>query len=241
MSYEAETKKIMQAASWFQPAGSMIAGGALTSVFTGQPINDVDYYFKSKEAFREGVELAYDESLWCVASSDRAVTFARDNSIIQMMLFDFFPDAHSVFDAFDFTACMGAYDLDTKEYVFHDDFLKHASQRFLRFHAGTRFPFGSLLRVLKYQTRGYTIGKGDLLRIALKCHEVPLETWDHLATAIGGQYGEKVSLNQTGEFSIDAAITMIGEEDFTISSKADGDQPGNADALLAKLFGEVAA
>ena len=153
---------------------------------------------------------------------------------MQLMHFDFFPTAEAVFDAFDFTVCMAAYDVDTKEFIFHEDFLKHAAQRFLRFHSGTRYPFGSLLRVMKYQQRGYTIGKSDMLRIALCCHQTELNSWDDLARAVGGQYGEKVKVDDSKPFSIEAALTMFGESEVMVA--ADGEEvPGNVEELLTKI------
>lgn len=229
-----ELSKIKESAAWFLPAGAFIAGGALTSAFTGQAINDVDVYFKSQDAFCDAVERAYEDGMWCVAATDRAVTFAHGESIVQLMHFDFFPTPAAVFDAFDFTVCMAAYDIDAQAFVFHDDFMKHAAQRFLRFHSGTRYPFGSLLRVLKYQSRGYTLGKGDLLRIALCCHRTPLTSWDDLARAIGGQYGEKVNLDQTRPFSIDAALDLIATTDFTVPCGADA-MPWSAEELLEQV------
>ncbi len=182
--------------------------------------------------------------MWCVHYSDRAVTFANRECIVQLMHFDFFETAAHVFDAFDFTCNMAAFDLDANEFVFHDDFLKHASQRYLSFHAGTRYPFGTITRVLKYQARGYTIGKGDMLRIALACHKVLLASWDDVSKAIGGQYGEPANLGAAGDFSVDAAIEAIANIDIDNSIKASAkpDIPGNADALLALLgMGETNA
>lgn len=232
----AELVKIRQAASYFEPAGAFIAGGALTSAFTAQPINDVDLYFKSRDRFVEAVHQAYDDGLWCVAVTTRAVTFAHGNSILQLMHFDWFADAAAVFDAFDFTCCMAAFDCDEKAFVFDDRFLEHASQRRLSFHSGTRFPFGSLLRVLKYQARGYSIGKGDLLRIALRCHQTPLTSWVELKDAIGGQYGEKIALQSDGEFSVTAAIDAIAATDFIVPASGGEEMPGSAEALLAQVF-----
>jgi hypothetical protein len=240
MNSDPELHLIQRAAYHFLPKGSFVAGGALTSAFTGTPINDVDLYFKSQVAFEEAVHAAYDENLWCVDMSKRAVTFARDNCIVQMMHFDWFSDAPAIFEAFDFTCCMGAYDVDAEAFVFDDRFLKHASQRHLSFHSGTRFPFGSLLRVLKYQKRGYTIGKSDLIRIALCCHETQLESWEDLSEAVGGQYGEKIALQADGDFSIDAALKAIEATDFTISSASRATMPRNSDALLAQIFVPIA-
>lgn len=234
MQHHKELQQIKQAAASFMPKGAFIAGGAITSVFTGQPINDVDYYFKSKEDFINAVADAYDDNFWCVAATDRAVTFVWRDNVIQLMHFDFFDTAEKIFDAFDYTVVMGAYDIDKEDFVFHEDFFKHASQRFLRFHSGTRYPYGSLMRVLKYQDRGYKIGKSDLLRIGLACQRVELNSWDDLAAAIGGQYGEKAAIETDKEFSIDNALELFKDAEITTPKKAE-EMPNNTYDLLKKV------
>lgn len=230
-----ELKQIKQAASYTWPKGAFIAGGAVTSVFTGQPINDVDFYFKTKQDFINAVGNAYDDSLWCLAATDRAVTFGdRDGAIIQFMLFDFFPEAKDVFDAFDFTVCMGAYDIDKEEWVFQEDFFKHAAQRQLNFHSGTRYPYGSLIRTLKYMDRGYKINRADMLRIGLALQKVEMNSWEDLAKAIGGQYGERALIDTTEEFSIDAAMKLYeNKPDIVVSGPAE-QMSGNAYDTLIK-------
>lgn len=213
---------------------AFIAGGALTSVFTRQPINDYDLYFKSEDAFVQAVEQAYDEGFWCVDVSKRAVTFADNSVIYQMMHFDWFPTAEAIFDAFDFTCVMAAYDFDTKEIVADDNFLTHCAQRFLRFHPGTRYPLASAVRVLKYQDRGYSIGKGDMLKIALACRKVEINSWDDLKDQIGGAYGTKVMLAADGDFSLDAAISAL-EADEIWTASSSNDQPGHAEAMFVRI------
>lgn len=265
--YEAERRQI-RAANPGYFSNAFVAGGAVTSVFTGAKINDVDLYFKSREAFETGVFQAYEDGLWCVAASKRAVTFADDNRIVQMMHLDFFPTAEDIFKEFDFTIVMGALDLDTGKttkynpvsfafedvgtdhptsgFVFHDDFLKHNSQRFLRFNPGTRYPLASACRVLKYQQRGYTIGKGDVMKIVLAVRGVRIESWEDLKDQIGGAYGDKVVLeNEHLPFSLDAAIaalTVDDAKDEPRAQPANDNMPGTAEALLAhiaELKGEV--
>jgi hypothetical protein len=232
--HKSELEKIIAAADQFRPENAFIAGGSLTSAFTGQAINDVDFYFRSKADFQRAIEDAYDDGLWCVAATDRAVTFVRGPLVVQLMCFDFFASPVEIFDAFDFTACMAAFDIERQQFVFHEDFLKHAAQRYLKFHSGTRYPFGSLLRVLKYQSRGYSLGKSDLLRISLCCHSVPLQSWDDLAKAIGGQYGEKVNLDASQPFSIEAALRIFENTDITIPTTPE-EMPGSAEELLVKI------
>ncbi len=236
--YKAEAAKILVHLDHLPDA--FAAGGAVTSVFTNKPINDIDIYFKSREAFEYAVAEAYASFYWCVASSKRAVTFVDNGGTpLQFMHFDFFPTAQDIFDAFDFTVVMGALDLATNEFVFHDDFLKHNSQRFLRFHPGTRYPLASATRVLKYQERGYTIGKGDILRIALAARKVKIDSWEELKDQIGGAYGEKVVFgNEDKEFSLDAAIEALkpAEDGQEIWAANDNDeQPGSAIALFRKI------
>lgn len=237
-NYTAEAAKIRE--KCYTIPDAFAAGGAVTSVFTGKEINDIDVYFKSREAFEYQVATAYENGWWCVAASKRAVTFSDNGGVpIQFMHFDFFPTAESIFAAFDFTVVMGAYDFDTQEFVFHDDFLKHNSQRFLRFHPGTRYPLASATRVLKYQDRGYTIGKGDILKIALAGRKVKIDTWEELKDQIGGAYGEKVILaGERQEFSIDAAIEALtvdeaGKDQFIANDNEE--QPGTALGLFQKL------
>ena len=235
--YMAERRCLLNAAT--KIPGAFAAGGAVTSVFTAQPINDVDVYFKTREAFEGAVCRAYEDGFWCLASSKRAVTFSDNDRIVQFMHFDFFPTAQDIFAAFDFTVVMGAYDYDTKEFVLHDDFLKHNSQRFLRFNKGTRFPLASATRVLKYQQRGYTIGKGDILKIALACRGVRIDSWEDLKDQIGGAYGEKVVLgSEDREFSLDSAIDAlsVADDGSELWIAADNDnQPGDAISLLRKI------
>lgn len=258
MAYEAERRLINQALP-LRFDDAFVAGGAVTSVFTGVNINDVDVYFKSRRAFETGVYQAYEDGLRCVAASKRAVTFAQGNQIAQLMHFDYFPTAPDIFAAFDFTICMGALDLDAcvkshwdgirlvtegeehpdSGFIFHPDFLKHNSQRFLKFNAGTRYPLASATRVLKYQQRGYTIGKGDIMKIALAVRGVKIDNWDDLKDQIGGAYGDKVVLgNEDTPFTLDAAIEALTVEDVESEPWAqptNDNMPGDAEALLRHI------
>ncbi len=261
MAYEAERRQILEKLP-LRFDNAFVAGGAVTSVFTNAKINDTDVYFKSRRAFETGVYQAYEDGLWCVAASKRAVTFAdQSNNVAQLMHFDFFPTADAIFEAFDYTVCMGALDLDagTKEkwnsaslrfdkvgdehpesgFVFHPDFMKHNSQRFLKFNAGTRYPLASATRVLKYQQRGYTIGKGDMMKIALAVRGVRIESWEDLKDQIGGAYGDKVVLgNEDTPFTLDAAIEALTVEDAESepwAQPANDNMPGSPEGLLQHI------
>jgi hypothetical protein len=92
------------------------------------------------------------------------------------------------------------------------------------------------MRLLKYQDRGYKIGKSDLLRIGLALQNVEMNSWEDLAAAIGGQYGEKAKIETDKPFSIEAAMDLFKDIEMeTIQTDNREAMPGNAWDLLIKI------
>lgn len=191
--------------------GCFVAGGAITSLYTNKPINDYDIYPKSLEARRDAIRWAYESGYWNCHYSDRALTFARgEEAKVQIMLTGVYETAEQIFDHFDFTVCMGAFDLDIEEFILHKNFLIHCSQRFLSFNQNTLFPYASIRRLEKYQERGYTIGVAEKFKMLLACQNKPIQSWDELKHQFGGVYGEAMVIPEGVDFSFEAAIEAIG-------------------------------
>lgn len=121
------------------------------------------------------------------------------------MTFDEFASADRIFGAFDFTVCMGAYDLDANKFELHAKFLEHCAQRFLSFNPGTRFPYASAWRVRKYEEKGFSIGKMEFHKILMACAEKPIRSWEDLKEQVGGVYGEAFDVPENEPFTIGAA------------------------------------
>lgn len=179
-----------------QEQGAFLAGGAITSLFCNREITDFDIYLPSKKAVFNLIWDIYEErdtNLWINHVSRKAI-LTKDNSSkdsipLQFILCQFADTVENIFKAFDFTICMGAYDFAKEVFVLHEDFLIHNSQRVLKFNTATLYPIISLLRVDKYRTKGYTISKPDLIRIALTCSKLNLTSWDQVEDQLGGMYG----------------------------------------------------
>ncbi len=63
-----------------------LAGGAITSIFTGKEINDFDIYFRSAEDLAEALYNDYNNQ-YIIAKTDKAILF-QDNSVkIQFIYF----------------------------------------------------------------------------------------------------------------------------------------------------------
>jgi hypothetical protein len=191
---------------------TFLSGGAITSVITGKPVRDYDLYFKTKEAFLESLATMYLDGWWNVAITPRAATFVDSQgkgNVIQLMCFDFFPTAQDIFNKFDFSCCMGAIDLGTKEFFCDENFTRDIAARKLRFNHRTEFPLGSAMRIEKYKEKGYTIATSEYLKVILACSFKNINNWEELKNQIGGQYGEAISLDINKDFSIDNAIASL--------------------------------
>jgi hypothetical protein len=193
-----------------------IAGGAITSIFTGAEINDLDVYFRDEKSCVAFVKHCWEDSIGRVNMLTKKSILMRSNDQdVQLIHFDYFNTAQDIFNTFDFTACMGAFDFSTEQFVLHDDFMKHNSQRILKFNKETAFPIISLLRVQKYNKKQYSISKPEFLRIAMKCMTLKINTVEELKNHLGGMYGinyDKIIKFEDGEeFSLDKVIDKIAD------------------------------
>jgi len=199
-----------------------VAGGAILSAVTKSDVSDYDIYPKSKEAMLETIYYLMDEEgCFIVNISDRAVTLKSntyknnkdERVIVQVMMFDEFETADKIFEFFDFTVCMAAFDCDTKEYVFHPDFWIDVAGKTIRFNPKTRYPLNSMMRLGKYRAKGYTLPTSEMVRMSLTLMQSALPTsWDELEAVIGGTYGQQVKLHTEGkEFSVQAAIDLFDD------------------------------
>ena len=175
---------------------AILAGGALTSIFSGKEINDYDLYFRNKEDLILFVRNAFldednieDEddfiemeaySLICTSQTDRSITFNVPNSNLKLQLihFDYFENVSDIFKSYDFTINMCAFDFVHEQFIMEENFLIDIAQRRLTFNTGTKYPIMSTLRVSKYCDRGYTISKKEMFKIGLAISSLNITSWD---------------------------------------------------------------
>jgi len=204
--------------------GCYIAGGAVLSAVTRTEIADYDIYPKNKQALLDVCMTLADANTYVVSVTDRAITFKSNDiimdnderAIFQVMRFTDTDTPDKIFSAFDFTVCMGAYDCDTKQYTFHDDFWPDVASKSLRFNPGTKFPLNSLIRMQKYIKKGYTSGKGEIAKIALAVANKGMPSdWRELEQQLGGIYGRELKLKvEEIPFSFEAAIEILSALDY---------------------------
>lgn len=188
----------------------IIAGGALTSVFSLQPVNDIDIfcssaedlenmkklllhdmYYEESDAFHAEITAAPIRDNAMLGETDSAITIqnVETRSIYQLVklphLF-YGVDRQMIIDSFDFTISMANYCPMLNVFQFNDNFFTHLAQRRLVFNPKTKYPFPSLFRAKKFMKRGYTLTNVELMKIALACHDLPMPTIQDLKKQLMG-------------------------------------------------------
>lgn len=265
-----ELKKLIPVETWefLKAHKCMLVGGALTSILTKKEINDFDIYFKDRdsfilslmdvrglkdnlptEEFPEEDEInfqhldAYDFHYVC--HTEKSVTFKPKYSeeLYQFIHQNFYKDVNEVFNDFDFTINMIGYDFELDEITVHPEAMLHLSQRILVTNSGTKYPLISVLRTNKYQERGYTISKKEMIKLLLAVNKLEINSYEDVGKHIGGLYGQlnvAEVFDTTKEFSLDEVILQLSELDFDSldSVRTDKRPVGFDEALQQIILGE---
>lgn len=227
--------------------GCFVAGGSILSLKTRQKINDYDLYPKDQTRIIDILQdLIQNHNCFVIAESDRSITLKSNDlrhadgtrMIVQVITIQDFPTAESIFETFDFTVCMAAYDCDTSKFHYHESFWEDLGAKVLNFNSKTKYPYASLVRTRKYTEKGYNLPKGELLKIALTIANHGMTTsWTELCQQIGGVYGHTIELEtEDMEFNFDNAIKVLSETDFRFNPF---DVDISAESSIAKLYNKM--
>lgn len=229
----------------FEETNAILAGGAITSLFTNKEINDLDIYFPNSQMFTKfmaGVLSCVFPHLTLVNYTNKSILFTDHHNVkMQVIIYKFFPEVKDIFDDFDFSVNMGAYDFKLGKFILHENFLKHNAQRYIDINVGTAYPLISVLRVDKYREKGYKVSKPQLLRLLLRLTELEINSWDEVIDHLGGMYGvdPKQLFDQTKEFSIEEVITQLDSVEVIDNAQFNNREYGKlAEELKGKVLSE---
>lgn len=210
-------KKLGSYYEMFKDYNCFLAGGAINSLFTHSEINDYDLYFRNQQDLYDFMT-EYSNSSWIISDSDKSFTIKMGELIVQPIFFRYFDSAKQIFESFDFTVCMGAYDFQKEEFVLHEDFLKDIAARRLVFNSGTAFPVISALRIAKYKEKGYEIDRRQFMRVMLAISKLKITSFEMLRRHLGGMYGESIEeflkIEEGEPFNLDKVIDSMA--DYTV-------------------------
>jgi len=177
--------------SLFKETEAIIAGGAITSIFSSMKINDYDLYFSSLEkAIKVDNFFRDNESFKLIFASENANLYKHTptNQKYQVIFCSYYleNDPPSVYEHFDYTVCKAAYSFWFDDFYFDPRFFTDLAQRRLFFTQSTLFPINALYRVKKYISKGFTISGSELIKIALAIHNLKINTLSDLKKHLMG-------------------------------------------------------
>lgn len=191
-------------------SGCYIAGGAVRSLVTGQEIKDIDVYPKNEESYFKAIQYLVEDGAFIVHHSSKAVSFMLDDMVYQIINMGYTPKPQDIYDKFDFTSCMAAYDVDLDVIDMHPDFMLDCASRRLVFNPNTLHPYHTLMiRLPKFKSRGWHISNQDTFKIAHACPKI--NSWEELKIQLGGFYGTYIELEieDKGEFSEESMYEVL--------------------------------
>lgn len=227
MSFEVEKNLIKKTIgedvySLLKDMKCILAGGAITSIFSGAEVMDYDLYFTDKEGLSRLIAQVFGVSEEDhISPFDLIAKFATNRSMLcidkysknklQFIHYKIFKDAYDIFNSFDFEHVMGAFDFATEEFVFHDNFFKSLAQRNIVFNPNTDFPIVSLMRVQKYKERSYKISKAQMLRVAFTIASRNYDSWEKVKSECAGMYGIAPDdlFDETKPFSLEEVVRQL--------------------------------
>lgn len=166
------------------PDGAIIAGGFILNVINEEKnATDIDFFFTSKEAFNNTLDLFLNRSeedekdIWAyggyspkLGEDGKPITNERYISLvhptrpaIQLIKMVWYEDAKHVIDSFDFTITQCA--VDNKGFYFNSATLMDLARKRLVLHR-LQYAASTLRRLIKYSKKGYYACPGSLVTIA---------------------------------------------------------------------------
>jgi hypothetical protein len=168
-----------------------LCGGAITSIFSGASVKDLDFYV-SDTSLQEGAISLFRE--WFGEPTFRsmnALTFkrksTRSNKVWTVQLITRFTgDAEAIFKNFDFTVTMGSYNFLKEDFELHPRFLTDIARRRLVYSGASHFPICALARTRKYMEKGYHCPNSTLMHIALSIVQLNIRNYKELKEQLFG-------------------------------------------------------
>jgi len=169
----------------------MLCGGAITSLFSGATIKDLDFYVLDLQQLYEAKDFLLKWFPQEAFVSGNAVTYKRkserSNKVWTVQLITRFSGPpETIFYNFDFTVTMGCYDFRTKEFVLHERFLPDIAKRRLVYSGGSHFPICAMARVGKYREKGYHCPNSTVMHIALSIVQLNIQNYKQLKEQLFG-------------------------------------------------------
>lgn len=138
-----------------------IAGGCFKNIFNGEPVKDIDIFFKTPEnaEFARNFFKSSKEYIFSYENTNCISYRNKQTGVRVELITAYFGEPAEMISKFDFSITKFAYfkDDETGEYeaVYHPDFFEHLTLRKLVIERNILFPVSTFNRSLRYTAKGY--------------------------------------------------------------------------------------
>lgn len=166
-----------------------IAGGCITSVFSGEKVNDIDIFFRNPTDLNGFEGRVKNKSSKTICNTKWANSYKyinEDNKEINIQIIKKeVGEPEDMVDRFDFTVCQAIYDFKENKMIMVNRFLRDLAKKELIF-TGSKYPLASLYRVKKYMEKGFHISGIELIKLALTVQNIDIDNEAELGEHIAG-------------------------------------------------------
>lgn len=201
----------------------VLIGGAIVSLLNKTIVNDYDLYICSNitiEQLKQKIE-KYNQknnesNLTFLYESNNSISYKMNdinygNIMTSSITLQFIKLPHlmnktinEIFDSIDFSICKCAYSFTENMFIFNDEFLESYTSKFITFNMNTLYPISSLLRVKKYEQKGYNFLTEEMLKICFAINNLKIKTYKdvvlHLTAVSTSYYSDFLELLLTDDY-----------------------------------------
>jgi hypothetical protein len=169
-------------------ARAVIAGGAVRAVFAGEHISDYDVYFKNVNGINQVRTWLDNNEFVQFAVTPNAESYSKNSVKIQLITMPSLACENStdIIKQFDYSVCMGAFDVESDTFVLDPLFLEDVSRRELRFNITSKYPISSLFRLRKYLKKGYSISGIEMVKLGCAINNLQMKSYRDLRDQLQG-------------------------------------------------------
>lgn len=146
-----------------------LAGGAIRAILNNEPVNDIDLFAQHASIAEAAAHFFQGgKATEKLHVTDNAFTIKDVSPHVQIVRRDYYDTPQAVLDSFDFIVCKAViwYDGATWQSLVDPQFFNDLEQQKLTYCSPAgQDPRDSLLRVLKFHSRGYNIDARSLAQI----------------------------------------------------------------------------
>lgn len=177
----------------FAKCNVSLCGGAIASIISDRPINDLDLYVNSIEDLDKLQKLLFSYGYHVEYATANAISYKDDEGKVIQVITLYYGNVEKIIGTYDFVCCQLGYCFNRKEVIATPDAYINNICKELVFEPNNKYPLNTLLRLNKYTCYGYHMNSANIIKLVLHIVRffMTVSTKEQLIDQFAGVYGER--------------------------------------------------